>query len=83
MADLLKKKFVGKIDVINDDILKVDENNLFDQTLTVYGNLPYNISTEILCKWILNTQNQNWFDYFSQFSEFCAFSEFQTMFYDD
>ena len=63
LADLLKKKFVGKIDVINDDILKVNENNLFDQTLTVYGNLPYNISTEILCKWILNTQNQNWFDY--------------------
>ena len=25
LADLLKKKFVGKIDVINDDILKVNE----------------------------------------------------------
>ncbi len=63
LANLLKKKFDGKIDVINNDILKVNENNLYDQTLTVYGNLPYNISTEILCKWILNKENQNWFDY--------------------
>ena len=33
--------------------------------LTVFGNLPYNISTEILCKWILNIDDKNfWFDYF-------------------
>ena len=32
--------------------------------MTVYGNLPYNISTEILCKWILNIKDENfWFDY--------------------
>ena len=31
--------------------------------MTVFGNLPYNISTEILCKWILNLNDQNiWFD---------------------
>ena len=31
--------------------------------MTVFGNLPYNISTEILCKWILHINNQNfWFD---------------------
>ena len=34
-----------------------------DQILTVFGNLPYNISTEILSKWILNlSQNKIWFN---------------------
>ena len=59
---LLKEKFKNKIEVINKDILKVDENLLSDQTLTVFGNLPYNISTEILCKWILNIKDKIWFD---------------------
>ena len=62
LACLLKEKFKDKIEVINNDILKVDENSLSDQTLTVFGNLPYNISTEILCKWILNLQEKIWFD---------------------
>ena len=52
-----------KIEVINKDVLKIDENLLSDQTLTVFGNLPYNISTEILCKWILNIKDKIWFDY--------------------
>ena len=30
--------------------------------LIVFGNLPYNISTEILCKWILNLDSEDiWF----------------------
>ena len=59
---MLNKKFGDKIDIINDDILKFNENSLYDQPLLVFGNLPYNISTEILCKWILNSNNQNlWF----------------------
>ena len=63
LAKLLKDKFKDKIEVINKDILKIDENSLSDQTLTVFGNLPYNISTEILCKWILNIGQKIWFDY--------------------
>ncbi|MDC1032808.1 16S rRNA (adenine(1518)-N(6)/adenine(1519)-N(6))-dimethyltransferase RsmA [Candidatus Pelagibacter sp.] len=64
LASLLEKSFEDKIKIINEDILKVDENLLDNKTLTVFGNLPYNISTEILCKWILNINNQNfWFDY--------------------
>ena len=59
---LLKEKFKNKIEVINKDVLKIDENLLSDQTLTVFGNLPYNISTEILCKWILNIKEKIWFD---------------------
>ena len=49
--------------VINEDILKIDENKLHEDKLIVFGNLPYNISTEILAKWVLNLDNKNfWFD---------------------
>ena len=62
LTKLLKEKFKNKIDIINEDILKIDENLLSEQTLSVFGNLPYNISTEILCKWILNIKKKIWFD---------------------
>ena len=62
LTSILKEKFKNKIEIINNDILKIDENLLSDQTLTVFGNLPYNISTEILCKWILNIKEKIWFD---------------------
>jgi len=63
LAELLKKKLDANVTIINDDVLKVDENNLDKDVLTVFGNLPYNISTEILCTWILNIKNKNfWFD---------------------
>jgi len=59
---LLEKQFEKKIYIINDDILKFNENSLSDEKLIVFGNLPYNISTEILCKWILNLNDNNiWF----------------------
>ena len=64
LVKLLKVKFNEKIKIINDDILKVEENSLSKEILTVYGNLPYNISTEILIKWILNMKDEKiWFDY--------------------
>jgi 16S rRNA (adenine1518-N6/adenine1519-N6)-dimethyltransferase len=59
---LLKEKFETEIDIINDDILKVSEDNISDQKLSVFGNLPYNISTEILSKWILNIGSTFWFE---------------------
>ena len=62
LANSLKEKFKDKIEVLNKDILKINENLLSNQTLTVFGNLPYNISTEILCKWILNIKEEIWFD---------------------
>ena len=48
----LKKKFNDKIIIINDDILKVDEKKLSEDKMVFFGNLPYNISTQILVKWI-------------------------------
>ena len=64
LVKLLKEKFNKKIEILNNDILKVEENSLSNETLMVYGNLPYNISTEILIKWILNLNEKKiWFNY--------------------
>ena len=58
----LSNDFKNKIKIINDDILNVNEKNIDNDELIVFGNLPYNISTEILCKWILNLDKNNfWF----------------------
>jgi len=62
LAILLKEKFDIEIEIINDDILKVSEDKISDQKLSVFGNLPYNISTEILSKWILNIGSNFWFE---------------------
>ncbi|MDB0049010.1 16S rRNA (adenine(1518)-N(6)/adenine(1519)-N(6))-dimethyltransferase RsmA [Candidatus Pelagibacter sp.] len=62
LAILLKEKFDTEIEIINDDILKVSESNISEQKLSVFGNLPYNISTEILSKWILNVGSNFWFE---------------------
>ncbi|MDC3242913.1 16S rRNA (adenine(1518)-N(6)/adenine(1519)-N(6))-dimethyltransferase RsmA [bacterium] len=63
LSELLYKNFGDEIKIINNDILKIKENKLDKDILTVFGNLPYNISTEILCNWILNIEDNNfWFD---------------------
>ena len=59
---LLKEKFDNEIVIINEDILKVSEDKISDKKLSVFGNLPYNISTEILSKWILNIGSNFWFE---------------------
>ena len=59
---LLRKKFSKKITFINNDVLKINENILSEEKLTVFGNLPYNISTEILTKWISNLDTKIWFE---------------------
>ena len=69
LSNLLNEKFNKQITLFNDDILKFNEQLLSKNKITVFGNLPYNISTEILCKWILNLT-----------SEFCWFNELILMF---
>ena len=63
LANNLDEIFKDQLKVINDDILNIDENKLFKEKVTVFGNLPYNISTEILNKWIINLKNNSWFDH--------------------
>ncbi|MDC2990687.1 16S rRNA (adenine(1518)-N(6)/adenine(1519)-N(6))-dimethyltransferase RsmA [Candidatus Pelagibacter sp.] len=59
----LQKKFHNNLEIINDDILNINEKKLSQNKLIVFGNLPYNISTEILCKWIINLDNEKfWFE---------------------
>ena len=62
LASNLNDKFKDQLIIINDDVLKVDETLLFKDDVTVFGNLPYNISTEILSKWIVNLKDHFWFN---------------------
>ena len=56
-------KFKDKIKIINNDILKENlEITNSNEKFTVFGNLPYNISTEIICRWVLNLKETYWFD---------------------
>ena len=73
LIDLLNNDFKDKIEIIHGDILEVNENTISENKLIVFGNLPYNISTEILCKWILNLKNDNyWFtDLVLMFKKIC------------
>ena len=63
LAGNLNDTFKDQLTIINDDILNIDENLLFNEKVTVFGNLPYNVSTEILSKWIINLKDNFWFDH--------------------
>ncbi len=62
LAYNLKNKYNDQIKIINEDVLQIDETNLVKEKVTVFGNLPYNISTEILSKWIINLKDKFWFE---------------------
>ena len=59
--DFLENEFSDEIKIINKDILDINENEISENSLVVFGNLPYNISTEILLKWIINLNDNFWF----------------------
>ena len=63
LASNIAEIFKDQLNIINDDVLNVDENSLASEKITVFGNLPYNISTEILSRWIINLKNDFWFDH--------------------
>ena len=63
LVSSLRNEYGDKVTIINNDVLNIDEKKIYNEKLTVFGNLPYNISTEIICKWILNLKNDYfWFD---------------------
>jgi 16S rRNA (adenine1518-N6/adenine1519-N6)-dimethyltransferase len=61
LAENLKEIIDGRVKIFNEDILKFDENLLSKNKIIVFGNLPYNVSTEILSTWITNLKNDYWF----------------------
>ena len=61
LCEQLQLKFNNKVIIKNEDILKLNENNISDNKLIVFGNLPYNISTKIVCNWILKLERDFWF----------------------
>ena len=52
LVEYLNKKFGNKIKVINDDMIKFSYKDFYNKKLIIFGNLPYNVSTQILTKWI-------------------------------
>ena len=50
----LKEKFPNKVKIFNSDILTFPLEKILSNKTVVFGNLPYNISSKILTKFILN-----------------------------
>jgi len=61
LAENLEKIVDERVKIFNEDILKFDENLLSKNKIIVFGNLPYNVSTEILSTWITKLKKDYWF----------------------
>ena len=61
LAESLKEIIDERVIIFNEDILKFDTSSLSKNKIVVFGNLPYNISTEILSTWIVNLKKNYWF----------------------
>jgi len=61
LAESLKEIIDKRVKIFNEDILKFNENLLSKKKIIVFGNLPYNISTEILSTWITKLKDDYWF----------------------
>ena len=61
LAESLKEITDERVKIFNEDILNFDERSLSKNKIIVFGNLPYNISTEILSTWITNLKKDYWF----------------------
>ena len=64
LALFLKKTFKNykNIKIINTDIFNIIENKNLDQNIIVFGNLPYNISTQILASLALLEKWPPWYE---------------------
>jgi 16S rRNA (adenine1518-N6/adenine1519-N6)-dimethyltransferase len=61
LSESLNEIVDERVKIFNEDILKFNENSLSKNKIKVFGNLPYNISTEILSNWITNLKEECWF----------------------
>ena len=52
LAQLLKNEFSNKntVEILNEDVLKFNFNSINKKDFIIFGNLPYNISSQILVK---------------------------------
>jgi len=57
LSILLQNKFKKRIIILNRDILEFEDSDIFTCKTVVFGNLPYNISSQILLKFIINQNN--------------------------
>ncbi|MEJ6594404.1 16S rRNA (adenine(1518)-N(6)/adenine(1519)-N(6))-dimethyltransferase RsmA [Parasphingorhabdus sp.] len=48
--------FPGQLIVIDDDALKIDLASLFDDPFHIVSNLPYNVGSALLIKWLSETR---------------------------
>ncbi len=56
LFEVLKNKFKDEIEIFNEDILKFSRKDILSNNSIIFGNLPYNISSRILTKFIFNTE---------------------------
>lgn len=58
LFEILKVEFdkYNNFEVINEDALKINESKYFDNNINVIANLPYNVGTNLLLKWLNNIQ---------------------------
>ena len=52
LVEYLSDKFGDKIKIFNEDMMNFSYKDFYNKELIIFGNLPYNISTQILAKWI-------------------------------
>ena len=52
LVNILSRRFNNDIKIVNEDMMKISYEYLDKSNLIIFGNLPYNISTQILAKWI-------------------------------
>ena len=56
LINILKNKFYNKAKILNEDILQFSKNDLLTDNSIIFGNLPYNVSSQILTKFIFNKE---------------------------
>ena len=55
LCEILYEKFKNKITILNEDILQFNLERFKNNDFTVFGNLPYNISSKIISKFVNNS----------------------------